>query len=111
MATEQDMKITRGDTKKFYVLVVDELDAIFDLTGYDMVFTARASLSSVTPAITSTATITAAAGRGDFKILPSETDIPEGEYRYDVQISSGTDDKYTVVENQKLTIGPGLTQT
>ena len=103
------MEIVRGDTKDFYVLVKDEDGNIFNLTDYSMTFTARTSIASVDVAITSSAILVEAEGRGNFEIPVGDTDIIEGSYVYDIQIDSATK-RYTVVRNQPLEILPGVTR-
>ena len=72
------MKIVRGDTKDFYVLVTDTDGNIFNLTGYSMTFTVRSSYETVDTAIEATAIITTpTSGRGDFTIPKADTDIFE----------------------------------
>ncbi len=106
------MTIVRNDTKNFYVLVVDQNGEIFPLTGYTAEFTARISYTSPIAAIAKNGVISEPlTGRIDFKLLPSETDIVEGSYRYDVQIKEGTDNKYTVVKDMELVVSPGITLT
>ena len=105
------MTIVRGDTKKFYVLVVDQDGEVFNLTGYEAEFTARSSYSESVAAITRTGVVTALTGRIDFTLSPADTDVSAGVYKYDVQINAGGDPKYTVVKNQEWEITPGVTQT
>lgn len=104
------MKITKGDTKEFHIILYDKDGALFDLNGYTMVFTARSSYASPTIAIEATAIISAPlTGRGDFEIPKADTDILEGSYVYDIQIDS-TIKRYTIRRTQKLTITPEVTQ-
>ena len=106
------MTIVRNDTKNFYVMVEDENGDPFNLTNYTAVFTARSSYSEANPAIESDGVISApATGRIDFELTPTDTDVNEGVYKYDIQIDISDDPKYTPVRNQELTITQGVTQT
>jgi len=103
------LSITKGDTSKFNVTVRDEDDVIFDLTGYVMTFTAKEDVTS-SISITKEAVISnPSSGVGVITLLPSETKIDSGEYRYDVEISDGTDNVYTVIKNSLLNITDEIT--
>ncbi|MEA3370800.1 MAG: hypothetical protein U9Q40_05615 [Campylobacterota bacterium] len=106
------MTITKGDTYNFSVTVKDSDSVIFDLTGYTMTFTAKDSITKLDAEadISKTATIsTPADGIGEFTLLPADTLIDAKEYHYDVQISDGSDNIYTVIKDSILTITEQIT--
>ena len=106
------MTITKGDTYNFSVTVKDSDGVIFDLTGYTMTFTAKDSITKTDAEadISSTATITTpASGIGEFTLLPSDTTIDVKDYFYDVQISDGANNVYTVIKKQILSITDEVT--
>ncbi len=107
------MTITKGDTYKFNVTVKDSDGNVFDLSGYTMVFTAKDDITKpdAEADIQKTATITdPLTGIGEFVLLPADTDIEVKSYRYDVQISDGGNNVYTVIKNQELKITDEVTQ-
>lgn len=104
-----DLSITKGDTSKLTISVKDSDGVVFDLDGYTMTFTAKKNPESEV-AITSTAVISdASSGVGVITLLPTDTKIDSGEYRYDVEITNGGSDTYTVVKNSLLTITDEIT--
>jgi len=106
------ISITKGDMYKFTVTVKDSAGDIFDLTGYTMVFTAKDDLTKldVDAAIQSTATIpTPVNGVGEFTLEPTDTNIDAKEYHYDIQISDGSNNVYTVVKDSSLIITDQVT--
>ena len=101
------MRITKGDTHKFDVTVKDSDDNIFNLTGYTMLFTAKASLTQDTDDIASTAVISdPTTGIGSFTLLPTDTNIDSGTYYFDIKITDGGNNVYTVIDNDELIISP-----
>lgn len=106
------MTITKGDTYNFNVTVKDSKGVIFDLTGYTMTFTAKDSITKtdIEADISSTAIITTpTSGIGSFTLLPSDTLIDAKKYHYDIQISDGANNIYTVVKDSILTIMDQIT--
>ncbi len=107
------MTITKGDRHTFNVTVKDSAGVIFDLTGFDMVFTAKSNLEDTDAnAEIQKAGIIAdpVTGIGSFILLPSDTNIDVKSYRYDVQISDGNTNVHTVIKNQELIITDEVTQ-
>lgn len=107
------MTITKGDTYNFTVTVKDSDGNIFDLSGYTMVFTAKDDItkSDAEANIQKTANIPdPLTGVGKFTLLPADTNIEVKNYRYDVQISDGNNNVYTVIKNQELKITEEVTQ-
>jgi hypothetical protein len=107
------MTIVRGDTKNFTVTVKDSDGDPFDLTSYTMVMTVKTDVDQLDDDATfqSTATITSPeTGVGTFKLLPSETDVTPGKYIYDIQISDGTTNVYTIVQKTELIIVADVTR-
>jgi len=102
------MTMIKRDTYKFSVTVKDSSGVVFNLTGYSMFFTAKSNplLDDVDAEISSQAVITdPTSGKGEFTLTPDDTDVAisnEG-YDYDVQISDGADNVYTVLKG-KLSI-------
>lgn len=102
------MTITKRDTHKFTVTAKTSSEKIFDLTGYTMWYTAKSNpkMDDVDAEISAQAIISnPLTGVGAFSLTPTQTDIAvkkEG-YDYDVQISDGADNVYTVVRG-KLTV-------
>ena len=101
MAETANLEVIRGDTKKFNITVRDSSEAIFDLTGYSMKFTAKSALTleDADAEISSTAVIAnPATGIGAFTLTPTDTSIYISEYLYDIQISDGAANVYTIVQ-------------
>lgn len=96
------MTIIKRDTHKFTVTAKTSSGEIFDLTGYTMWFTAKLKATSddADAIISSEAAISdPATGIGKFTLTPLDTDIAVGKdkYQYDVQISDGAINVYTIV--------------
>jgi len=107
------MSITRGDTCNFNVTVKDEDGVIFDLTGYTMDFTAKNDIgdSDSEAVISSEATISSpTSGIGVISLTPDDTTVNAQQYRYDIQISDGGNNVYTVIKNSLLEITDEITQ-
>lgn len=111
------MLITRGDTVKFNVTVKDSAGVLFDLTGYTMTMTAKTEehLDDATDGdaiFQATAVISApATGVGAFTLTPTMTDQVTGTYFYDIQISDGSDNVYTIVKATELEIRADVTRS
>jgi len=106
------MTFTKGDTYIFNVTVKDSDGVVFDLTGYTMMFTVKDTLTKLDSEaqISKSATISApATGVGSFELSPTDTDIDVGTYHYDVQISDGSSNVYTVIKDSELTVTPQVT--
>jgi len=106
------MTITKGDTYNFSVTVKSSAGVIFDLTGYTMVFTVKDSITlpDSEANISSTAVISdPTTGKGEFILLPSDTTIDVKDYFYDVQISDGANNVYTVIKKDVLSITDEIT--
>lgn len=99
--TDTDLTTVRGDTKKFSVYAKDSDSQAFDLTGYTMTFTAK-SLTSLTDSeaeIQVDATISSvSSGIGAFTLSPTNTAVAIASYFYDIQISDGSANVYTLVD-------------
>jgi len=109
------ISIVQGDTYSAKVSVTGGDGDPFDLSGFNMTFTAKHDLSlpDAEADINSTATIETPSsnGVGRIKLKPSDTDIPVSDgYRYDIQISDGGDNVHTIVKNGKLLITPQVTK-
>lgn len=111
-----EIKISRGDTDSYQVLVANRNTGdVFDLTGYTMRLTVKVNPNqSDDDAVMGplTATIdTPASGIGVFTFTESGTDIVEGKYYYDVQISNGTNVHTVVPTSKSFTVLPDTTKT
>ena len=106
------ISITKGDTYNFTVTVKDSNGVIFDLTGYNMVLTVKDDISVADSAavITSMATIASpTSGIGAFTLTPSDTDVTVGSYSYDIQISDGANNVYTIIKKDIFNITDQVT--
>lgn len=111
MPIEVDMTTVRGDTKKFNIYARDSDGQAFNLLGYTMTFTAKStvSLADASAEIQVAATISSnLSGVGAFTLLPAETAVAIGDYFYDVQISDGSANVYTLVTGT-LTVTQDIT--
>lgn len=105
----KDITVVQGDTHKFNVTVTDENGSAFDLTSYTMTFTAKKSITDTTAAITSTGVISnPTTGIGLITLTPTDTDIEVNDYHYQIEISDGSDNVYTIVYDSILSIIPQL---
>ena len=95
-----NITIIRGDTPTISVTIVDSEDALFDLTGYDVNFTVKEmKMDSNSDALIGPETMTVAtpaSGIATLKLSDTDTNLSEGEYWYDIEISK-TGTVYTVV--------------
>ena len=107
-----NLSITKGDTSTFNITVKDSDGVIFDLNGYTMTFTAKNNIDDIDAEadISSVGVIAdPALGIGVISLSPEDTSIDSGEYRYDIQISDGTNNVHTVVKNSLLIITDEIT--
>ena len=106
------MTITKGDKREFSVTVTDGDGNALDLTTYTMTFTAKAKISQTdaNADISKDAVInTPAIGIGVFTLLPADTRVDSGTYSFDVQISDGSTNIFTVIGISKLLISDEVT--
>lgn len=111
MPNEVDMTTVRGDTKKFNISARDSDGQAFDLTGYTMTFTAKSDVDSddAGAEIQVDAVVSSvSSGVGAFTLVPSDTAVAIGDYFYDVQISDGASNVYTLVTGT-LTVTQDIT--
>lgn len=105
-----EIVITQGDTYNFTVPVTDSNGVVFDLTGYSMKMTVKESSGKTEIELEKDATISSpTTGVGSFSLTPEDTTIAVKKYRYDIQISDGSANIYTVVKNSEFEITEQIT--
>lgn len=77
--------------------VIATITGLDTLSGYTAVFTAKKEKADILPVISSTGstdglTVT-------FELAPAETDLPSGNYHYDVVLSNGIKN-YTAIQSE-----------
>ena len=103
------LEIPRGDTFKFTVTyIVDEI--ITSLANYDMRMGIKKNENDTAALMQATATITTpSSGVGSFELTPDQTNLPSGNYFYDVRIKNRvTGEKYTIVDSERCVIKPTI---
>lgn len=93
-----DIEIYQGDTFGFALQFKDSTNALINVTGWSAL--AQIKNSDGTPA--PTAAFTTVIGTTDGKITIKLTDVqsgdlPEGEYKYDVQVTDSAGNKRTYI--------------
>lgn len=102
-----DITITRRDTPTLRVTVRNS-DGAFNINGYTCTLTARTSKTASTSVISIIGNIVVAAeGTVDFVFTTNASNVAEGSYFYDIQISNSTN-TYTVI-NSVLTVTGDVT--
>lgn len=105
----QDFTIIKGDSYYISVKLVDENDNQVDFQeGDKLIFSAKRKLKQETYDIQS---ISTSVNEGEMMIIlnPTDTNIREGEYFYDIEYQDTNHDVYTLVRGT-LTIDWGVTQ-
>lgn len=104
------ISIPRGNTRQVTVTVTDSTGAAFDLTAYTMTMSVNRHTGGCDGKTTTLLSVdgvidTPATGIGVITLYPTQTAtlVPD-TYMYDVTISSGTTDKYTVQGPDKFII-------
>lgn len=89
------IRLTRGDTARLSVYINNNLnDTEYSISETDeLTFTVKKTEKDKTPYITKTIT-----GSNLFHIKPEDTaNLQFGNYKYDVQLTTGSGDVYTVI--------------
>jgi hypothetical protein len=84
------LELIRGDSAVFDIPVTTDTDAVFNLTGYTMVFTARKQNKIIEKFEDNGITITNVAGGHAVLTLDPEDTSEVGRYDFDIQINNGT---------------------
>jgi hypothetical protein len=103
------LRIFRGDTRLITVPVtLKSTGAVFDLTGYKAIFTVKKSANLPDSAAILQKTVNdiqnPTLGVINFELDENDTDVKQGNYTYDVQISNDTtrDIKTVVVDSFQI---------
>ena len=115
MSKDYEIEIVRRNTFALSLTVSDSEGTVVDLSGYSMKMTvkrnsedtdANAIIGPVTATISSPTT-----GVGAIALTSAQTNIPSGEYFYDVKIeNAGVTDRHTVLGPSKFTVIEDVTK-
>lgn len=119
ISSAQNQTMFRGDDKTFEITVKDSDDVAVDLTGGTMFFSVKETENDPTALITKDSAVgiteieftNPTGGIAQIKLVPADTrNLKAGEYLYDVQFTTTTSTKHTLVK-AKLTLFDDVTQT
>ena len=96
-----EIKLTRGDTARFTVLLEDDTGKAYTVQSDDVVtFTVKKDYADVDPLIEKKVI-----GGANFHLEPADTKgLAFGRYKYDVQLTTADGDNYTVVDDKIFNI-------
>jgi hypothetical protein len=111
--TSIPLTITRGDTKIYTLRFVNKNNQPIDITGWKIYFTVKSDLCKPDDdaVIKKDIVVHTNPLNGETQISLSSTDtsVDPGNYLYDIQIKTATDEVYTICQNG-LTIAQDVTQ-
>lgn len=115
MATlKPDISLIRGDSSSIAFTLTDSGSPV-DLTGSTVFFTAKAALSNDVSDNTAVITVEVTdhsdptAGTTEIPLSSTDTDVPPGEYFYDVQVKR-EDDTIVSIPARKLEVVADVTR-
>jgi hypothetical protein len=112
MKIDAYVAVPKGDTRTIKAILTDSLGAPFDLTGYEVIFTAKLGMSDTD----ANAVIGPKAGSVQdaeggilhVDLLSNDTNITPNDYHFDIRIYKETTNIYTIVRG-KLNILENIT--
>jgi len=112
---DYEMEIVKRNTRTLVIVVTDDTGVVQDITGFTMKLTVKKnSQDEDSEAVIGpvSATITdPVGGEGNIALTAIHTNIPEGEYIYDIKIQNADESsRHTVVGPSKFTVIDNVTQ-